>query len=382
VGIRESGETIPTNSVMFGSSTFTSNTPSNLVSIGFGGETAGHSVNIGAWTKTGSGSVAVGKQTEATGMNSTAIGNSAVASGDRAFAGGSFSKATQEKSTAIGFEATAKHTHSTAIGAGATTEYDNTIVLGTKDDTVYIPGKLVVDQATLIGRRGANGDNLYFKPYAREDGRHFAALNAGDWKGEDSNLGLVQNAYNTDELYVKVGPYLTTKERWKGDYGDNNRVHVKFDEPYSTDAGFYKYSDLRLKNIGDAFTGGLAEINKMNLYNYTFKNDKAKVPQVGIIAQDLQKIFPNSVVTADDGYLKIRWDEILFSAVNAIKELDRKIIALAEKVQNNTNELVKLKTTVEAQQATIEAQTQQLQEQQAELKVLSTKIEKLEARKK
>jgi uncharacterized coiled-coil protein SlyX len=113
----------------------------------------------------------------------------------------------------------------------------------------------------------------------------------------------------------------------------------------------------------------------MNVYNFTFKADKNKTPQVGVIAQDLQKIFPNAVITGEDGYLKIRWDEILYSAINAIKELDKKIITIAEKIQNNTNEILKLKETVNSQQAIIDAQAKQLE-------ILSSKVEKLEAHKK
>jgi prepilin-type N-terminal cleavage/methylation domain-containing protein len=401
VGIREAGETIPVQSIIFGQTSMPDN-PMGLINIGFGTESTSTSVNIGNGTKTRGGSVAVGQSAKATGFNAVAVGSSSEAVGlgsvaigvsakasdayESSIAIGTKSEASGYESIAIGQNASAKHQNSIAIGKNATTEYNNTIVLGTSLDTVYIPGNLVVDGPALIGRRGSNGDNLYFRPYTQEDGRHFAVLNSGDWKGTDSNVGMAMNKEGS-ALYVKVGPYETKHEIYKkGDYHDNHRVQIDYEHPTSNwnGDGFTKWSssDRRLKNVGDAFTGGLAEINQINTFNYTFKADRDKTPQVGVIAQDLQKIFPNAVITGDDGYLKIRWDEILFSAVNAIKELDKKIIALAEKVQNNTNELVKLKTTIEAQQATIEAQAQQLQEQQAELKVLSTKIEKLEARKK
>ena len=62
-------------------------------------------------------------------------------------------------------------------------------------------------------------------------------------------------------------------------------------------------------------------------YNYTFKADKDSTPQVGVMAQDLQKYFPESVSEGKDGYLGIRWDEMFFATINAVKELDTKVQA-------------------------------------------------------
>ena len=91
-------------------------------------------------------------------------------------------------------------------------------------------------------------------------------------------------------------------------------------------------SDRRLKNIGTRNLAGLKELNQLKIYDYTFKNDKSKHSQIGVMAQDLQKVFPNSVFEGPDGYLRIRWDEMFFASINAIKELDRKIVSLVIKI--------------------------------------------------
>ena len=101
-------------------------------------------------------------------------------------------------------------------------------------------------------------------------------------------------------------------------------------------------SDRRLKNITTRNTAGLNEINKLQVYNFNFKNDPDKVPQVGVMAQDLMKIFPNSVFKDDNGYLKIKWDEMFYAAINAIKELDRKIIALVNRTTKVESQISKL----------------------------------------
>lgn len=92
-------------------------------------------------------------------------------------------------------------------------------------------------------------------------------------------------------------------------------------------------SDARLKNISGDSTAGLKEITQLKVKNFTYKSDKKKTPHVGVIAQDLQKIFPNSVI--QDGlskYLKISREEIFWACVNAIKELNDKIQDVIAKI--------------------------------------------------
>ena len=83
------------------------------------------------------------------------------------------------------------------------------------------------------------------------------------------------------------------------------------------------------------------------------------------MAQDLLKVFPNSVFKGDDGYLRIKWDEMFYAAINAIKELDRKIIAL-----------VKRTTTVETQISKLEKENVLLKSQ---VDNLTLRVNKLKA---
>lgn len=125
-------------------------------------------------------------------------------------------------------------------------------------------------------------------------------------------------------------------------------------------------SDRRLKNIGKLYNAGLDEINQLKVYNFTFKNDKTQKPQIGVMAQELQKVFPNSVFVGDNGYLKIRWDEMFFASINAIKELDNKIV-----------NLIKRTTDVETQIAQLEKENSNLK---MEVANLTTRVEKLKSK--
>ena len=412
VGIVETGVNIPTNSVLFGQNILSpfnyatkETSANNLVGIGFGttnylnsvaigykaaantdSVTIGNSANgneygvaIGSNSQTRyKNSVAIGYSARTTGENAVAIGASqwSTEAGERSVAIGYGARASYENSIAIGANASVMGENSIAIGNNATANYKNTVVLGDSNTTVFIPGNLVVNHAALIGRAAGRNDNLYFRPYAQEDGRHFAVLNAGDWKGNDSNLSMVQDDTDTDKLVVRVGPYSTQTEWWRGDYKDNNRTHINFEDPTrGNNPKSHKHSDIRLKNVGEPFTAGLNELEKLNFYHFTFKKDKDQVPQVGVMAQDLQKVFPQAVSKDDGGWLTIRWDEMFYAAINAIKELNTKVCAIAKDVTN-------LKTVTDEHTKTLEAQAQTIEQQQVEIKELTARVEKLEQKRK
>ena len=111
-------------------------------------------------------------------------------------------------------------------------------------------------------------------------------------------------------------------------------------------------SDRRLKNIKSRNNLGLEKIKQLKVFNYVFKDDKDITPHVGVIAQDLQKIFPNSVSKGSDGFLKIKLEEIFYAAINAIKEIHSKIANLykeTEKLEQNINKMEKENKKLQAE---------------------------------
>ena len=128
------------------------------------------------------------------------------------------------------------------------------------------------------------------------------------------------------------------------------------------------YSDVRLKNILSDSTAGLKEINALEIKNFTFKKDEKKTPHVGVIAQQLQKIFPNAVTKDDEGYLMIRTEDIFYAMVNSIKELYKNIQELTAKVTG----LDKKITELEKQNKELIEQNKAFEER---LKKLESKVE-------
>lgn len=83
-------------------------------------------------------------------------------------------------------------------------------------------------------------------------------------------------------------------------------------------------SDKRLKNIKGEYKKGLNEVLQVEPIFYTLKSDATNELQVGVIAQDLQKIFPEAVVTMPNGYLGVDVTPVFFATLNALKELNEK----------------------------------------------------------
>lgn len=105
-------------------------------------------------------------------------------------------------------------------------------------------------------------------------------------------------------------------------------------------------SDRRLKEVGKPFSAGLEELKKLEVFNFIYKKDKTKTPRVGVIAQDLQKIFPNAITKGADGFLRIRMEDMFYTAVNSIKELDNKTELQDKKLEELTKQNRELQKTI------------------------------------
>jgi trimeric autotransporter adhesin len=85
-------------------------------------------------------------------------------------------------------------------------------------------------------------------------------------------------------------------------------------------------SDIRLKNVDGEYTSGLTEILKLRPIRFHYKPDNPRElpsdePEIGFVAQEVRKVFPEAVSEGDDGYLDMNMHAINVSLVNAVKEL-------------------------------------------------------------
>ena len=268
-----------------------------------------------------------------TGSNNNAIGTNALAYNE-----------TGSYNTALGFNACqhVKGSNKTCIGtdSGPISSSDSTnianndkkvIWLGDSSTTVYIPGHLVVDKNTVLGyNKGStpNGTTTWINM----------------WDGGSGHA-----------LYA-VG------------YGSHDMV---FRSATITSDHIPMLSDKRLKNISGESKSGLEQVRALKVFDYTFKNDEKKTPHVGIIAQDLKKIFPNAVSTGFDGYYRIRQEDMFYAVVNAVKELDKFVQGILNEIKTICEKIVGIDNRVKV----LEQENKQLKEQ---LNAINTRLEQLE----
>ena len=293
------------------------------------------SVAIGLNAKASStGSIAIGNNARSEGHNNNGgDGNIAIGRNATAFC----STQSAGFAIAIGDGARASGSNSIAIGGGAEAMNSNIIVLG-RNQTVYIPGNLVVGGGAIIGNRLKSDQCLYLG--MRHNDSSNRALRRIKMRGS------VGGSNNDNSLYGE---------------GTTNQLFTSYSDSYYTEYT----SDRRLKNVGEKFTGGLDKIKKLEVFNYTFKKDEAKTPHVGVIAQDLKKVFPDAVIKGEDGYLRIRFEDMFYALINAVKELDNRITNAFDNITNINKRLDEQEKIIE-----------QLKEQNLKLEKRLSELEK------
>ena len=301
-----------------------------------------------AVTASGDSAIAIGSQE--TNQNTAATGYDAIAIGDGAYASGQFS-------VALGRSPRARGQHNIAIGTNACSNVygSNKICIGNESgpssgsswasssdsqERIFIGSKskfnnrdavlevhntseTMKSNAWIYG--GINASGVVINGSLIVRGPIFTA-------SHDNNTGMWNHSYNTS-LGI-VGHYGSDPNNSVGEHFlVTRKPHTSKDCPESFDPLLYNSSDRRLKYVGSENKNGLDKIRELKVFNYTFKKDKNKTPHVGVIAQDLQKVFPDAVTKGEDGFLRIRLEDMFYAAINAIKELATRMDRNEQKIK-------------------------------------------------
>jgi hypothetical protein len=100
----------------------------------------------------------------------------------------------------------------------------------------------------------------------------------------------------------------------------------------STATSWTAQSDERLKNITGTITDAVQSVKSLRPVRYTLKADQDKTHRVGLIAQDVQKVLPEVVDTDANGYLGVRYSELVPLLVSAIQEQQALITTLTDRI--------------------------------------------------
>lgn len=106
-------------------------------------------------------------------------------------------------------------------------------------------------------------------------------------------------------------------------------------------SGFYESSDERLKSILNPVKVDLDELSKLRKVYYIWKDASNTSVQLGMIAQDVQKLYPELVdVDKETGYLSLAYDKLSVIALeaidniyNTIKDLKKENLELKSRIE-------------------------------------------------
>jgi hypothetical protein len=245
-------------------------------------------------TASGDGTLATGRDTKAIGDWSTAMGYKSESNGNNSIAMGNRSKANGYTSLAMGYDAFANAQYSTAIGQ-------------------YIEAN--GDHSTAMGRASyANDYSSFVIGYYNLSG---LTVTGSATQPNPANTAFV----------IGNGTYSNRSDAFKvmanGDTTVSNDLTVGGDIVVSSDA--------RLKANIMSLGSTLAKLLLIDGKRYTMKkNGKQKI---GVLAQDIQKVFPELVTTDDKNMLAVNYQGLVPVLINALKEQDDKISRLEKLVE-------------------------------------------------
>jgi hypothetical protein len=111
-------------------------------------------------------------------------------------------------------------------------------------------------------------------------------------------------------------------------------------------------SDLRLKTDIQPICDALSKIELLQGVSFRWNQNAKSVgatpgdSQIGIIAQDIEKVFPELVNTPENGYKSVDYTKLTAVLIEAVKELRTDMQVLASENQNLRKEIKELKETL------------------------------------
>jgi len=90
-------------------------------------------------------------------------------------------------------------------------------------------------------------------------------------------------------------------------------------------------SDIRLKNVISPIDSAVDKLTTLNPVIFSWKSDEENKENIGLIAQDVKEVFPQVIDTNEEGFLGVRYVELVPVLVKAIQELSAKVTLLENK---------------------------------------------------
>jgi len=155
--------------------------------------------------------------------------------------------------------------------------------------------------------------------------RSTPGFTAGTWYNDETN----------STIPVFFGMKSSTEIGFYGQTGTNGwRFYVNTGNGNAFLQGVLtQSSDARLKTNIVPLSKTLNAIQEINGYTYHWKDESNPDQQIGLLAQELQKVYPQLVNENANGELSVNYIGMVPVLLEAIKELQKKVAVLEKKLQ-------------------------------------------------
>ncbi|MBB5647511.1 tail fiber domain-containing protein [Pedobacter cryoconitis] len=117
--------------------------------------------------------------------------------------------------------------------------------------------------------------------------------------------------------------------------------NASFGQDVTVNGNFYTPSDKRLKTNIETLGNVLQKIDQLRGVKFEYKDQHkyASGSKIGVIAQELQKVYPAMVTTGKDGFLKVDYTQLTGMLIQAVKEQQKQIEELQTRMNNQQEQI-------------------------------------------
>jgi len=216
-------------------------------------------------------------------------------------------------------------TNQVVIGYGATGHGDNIAVIGNTDMNAWHPAD---NNGVDLGSSSYNFKDLYLSGEAVVANGSASAPSVAN-EG-DLNTGIFFSA--DDRVDISTGG--TAQVTFGGSYAANFNGNIEADRLYAVNTSTASSSDIRHKKNIKSLDSQLDKVKQLNPVEYEWKDKREEGKIIGLIAQEVQKIYPNMVVTGKDDYLFLVYPNLIVPLIKSVQEQQDQIEALQAQINS------------------------------------------------
>jgi hypothetical protein len=319
------------------------------------------STTTGIWNKveaSGACAMANGFGTKAGNWAAVAFGDKTYASGHTSFATGFTTTASGQLSSTFGDHTQATGYATTALGYYTTAQAAGSVVLGTYNivsgnpidwnwtDPTFVIGNGISATARSNAMTVLKNGNVGIGPSApgyKLDVAGEVNFNRGISSGVAMRVNGSEALWYDGTTYSwgYGGAYNVFADHVSVGTTGNSATYSLWVQGSAYSTGGWAGSDARWKKELEPLRNTLPEVLKLQGFRYNWRDDEYpdmnfdKERQIGLIAQEVEKIFPELVKTDDKGYKSVSYEKLTVILLEGMKEQQEQI----ELQQNQIDEL-------------------------------------------